>query len=150
MAEKKRKPDSAARHHQRSHHCSPELNGCGAKGTSNNPGPAARRMTAAAVAIASCDASERLFYEEIRPKSPDAEGCAIACPNHPTSPRLSRAAFVATAALVVGLITVVAVGVVIWHEHQRRHHPATPQLVNASALLHPFKGVGLYAPTPGA
>ena len=44
MAEKKRKPDSA-----RQHRCSPELNGCATKGTSNNPGPAARRMTAAAV-----------------------------------------------------------------------------------------------------
>ena len=159
MAEKKRKPNSA-KYRQHGHGCSPDLNGgIIANGTSSNPDPrrmdtataaAAAATTAAAAVPASCDASDRLFYEELGPSSevPDGGGarCEHACLSHrPSSsppPRLSRAALVATAALVVGLVAAVAVGVVMWHDHQRHHHHPKPRPANVSDDLLPLsKGV---------
>ena len=159
MAEKKRKPNSA-KYRQHGHGCSPDLNGgIIANGTSSNPDPrrmdtataAAAAATTAAAVPASCDASDRLFYEELGPSSevPDGGGarCEHACLSHrrPSSsppPRLSRAALVATAALVVGLVAAVAVGVVMWHDHQRHHHHPKPRPANVSDDLLPLsKGV---------
>ena len=131
MAEKKRKPNSA-KYRQSGRRSSPDLNGGIANGTSINPDPAA----------ANSDASDRLFYEELNPTS--EARCEHACPNHrPSSkPRLSRAALVATAALVVGIVAVVAVGVVIWHDHQRQHHQNQPRVANVTDNRMPLsKGV---------
>ena len=121
MAEKKRKFNSA-KYRQHGHRSSPDLNGGIANGTLINPDPAA---------AANSDTSDRLFYEELNPTS--EVRCEHACPNHrPSSPRLSRAALVATAALVVGIVAVVAVGVVIWHDHQRQHHQNQPRVANVT------------------
>ena len=112
-----------------------------ANGIPGNPSLSQPAAAAAAQSkdTASCAASDRLLYEELSPSAEIPNGI---CLNHrgsssssltSSSPRLTWAALVATAALVVGLVAVVAVGVVLWHDHQRLHHHQ-PQLGNGSLV----------------